>query len=107
MREPQEIEDREGELAVAGSRRWMWRRRAASIPAGAVRIPPEQIRLGVGGQRGEPKQVSYFDTPATDRTPRTCSHTDTTVAERSDGTPAVRGMRMRFGSCASGRATGG
>jgi len=26
-----------------------------------LRIPPEQIRLGVGGQRGQPKQVSSFD----------------------------------------------
>ena len=33
----------------------------AGVPAGALRIPPEQIRLGVGGQRGQPKQVSSFD----------------------------------------------
>ncbi len=31
------------------------------ISAGAVRIPPEELGLGVGGQRGESKQVSYFD----------------------------------------------
>src|ERR1022692_1254415 len=34
---------------------------AASVPAGTLRIPPEQLRLGVGGQRGESKQVSDFD----------------------------------------------
>jgi hypothetical protein len=33
---------------------------AASIPAGAVWIPSEEFRLGVG-QGGEPEQVSYFD----------------------------------------------
>jgi hypothetical protein len=31
------------------------------ISAGAVRIPPEELGLGVGGQRGGSKQVSYFD----------------------------------------------
>jgi hypothetical protein len=34
---------------------------AASIPAGVVRIPPEQLRLGVGSQGGQPKQVSILD----------------------------------------------
>jgi hypothetical protein len=34
---------------------------AAGVPAGALRIPPEQIRLGVGGQRVQPKQISSFD----------------------------------------------
>src|ERR1022692_1255415 len=34
---------------------------AASVPAGTLRIPPEQLRLGVGSQRGESKQVSDFD----------------------------------------------
>jgi hypothetical protein len=34
---------------------------ATGIPAGAVRHPPEQIRLGVGRQRGQPKQVSPLD----------------------------------------------
>src|SRR5215471_5295805 len=33
----------------------------AGVPARAVRIPPEQIRPGVGGKRGQPKQVSSFD----------------------------------------------
>src|SRR6266568_5212069 len=31
------------------------------ISAGAVRIPPEEPGLGLGGQRSESKQVSYFD----------------------------------------------
>ena len=31
------------------------------IPAGAVRIPPEEPGLGAGGQRGESKQVSCLD----------------------------------------------
>jgi len=26
-----------------------------------LRIPPEQFRFSVGGQRGESKRVSYFD----------------------------------------------
>jgi hypothetical protein len=26
-----------------------------------LRLPPEQLRLGLGGQRGESKQVGYFD----------------------------------------------
>jgi hypothetical protein len=34
---------------------------AAGVPAGALRIPPEQLRLRVGSQRSESKQVSYFD----------------------------------------------
>jgi hypothetical protein len=34
---------------------------ATAVSAGAVRIPPEQIRFGVGGQRGQSKQVSSFD----------------------------------------------
>jgi hypothetical protein len=34
---------------------------APGVPAGTLRIPPEQLRLGVSGQRGQPKQVSYFD----------------------------------------------
>jgi hypothetical protein len=34
---------------------------APGVPAGTMRIPPEQLRLGVGGQRGQPKQISYFD----------------------------------------------
>jgi hypothetical protein len=34
---------------------------AHGVPARAGRIPREQLRLGVGGQRGESKQVSYFD----------------------------------------------
>jgi hypothetical protein len=33
----------------------------ADIPAGAVRMPPEEPGLGVGGQRGESKQVCCFD----------------------------------------------
>jgi len=31
------------------------------ISAGGVRIPPEELGLGVGGQCGESKQVSHFD----------------------------------------------
>ena len=31
------------------------------ISAGAVLIPPEELGLGVGSQRGESKQVSHFD----------------------------------------------
>jgi hypothetical protein len=31
------------------------------VPAGALRIPLEQIRLSVGGQRGQSKQVSSSD----------------------------------------------
>jgi hypothetical protein len=34
---------------------------AAGVPAGPLRLPPEQLRLGLGGQRGESKQVGYFD----------------------------------------------
>jgi hypothetical protein len=34
---------------------------APGVPAGTLRVPPEQLGLGVGGQRGQPKQVSYFD----------------------------------------------
>jgi hypothetical protein len=34
---------------------------ATRVPAGAMRIPPEQVRLGVGGKHGQPKQVSSFD----------------------------------------------
>lgn len=34
---------------------------APGVPAGTLRIPPEQLRLGVGGQFGQPKQVSYLD----------------------------------------------
>jgi hypothetical protein len=34
---------------------------AVGIPAGALRIPPEQIRLDVSGQCGQSKQVSSFD----------------------------------------------
>jgi hypothetical protein len=34
---------------------------APGVPAGTLRIPPEQLGLGVGGQRGQPEQVSCFD----------------------------------------------
>jgi hypothetical protein len=34
---------------------------AADVPAGTLRISPEQFRLCVCSQRGESKQVSYFD----------------------------------------------
>jgi hypothetical protein len=34
---------------------------AAGVSAGDLRIPLEQARLGVGGQRGESEQVSSFD----------------------------------------------
>jgi hypothetical protein len=36
---------------------------APGVPAGTQRIPPEQLRLVVGSQRCQPKQVSYFDPP--------------------------------------------
>jgi hypothetical protein len=34
---------------------------AAGVSAGPSRLPPEQARLGLGSQRGESKQVGYFD----------------------------------------------
>jgi hypothetical protein len=34
---------------------------AAGVPARPLRLPPEQLRFGLGGQRGESKQVGYFD----------------------------------------------
>jgi hypothetical protein len=34
---------------------------STGIPARALRIPPEQLRLSVSGQRGQSKQVSSFD----------------------------------------------
>jgi hypothetical protein len=34
---------------------------AAGVPAGALRLSPEQLPFGVGGQRGESKQVGYFN----------------------------------------------
>jgi hypothetical protein len=35
--------------------------RTRCVPARTLRIPPEQLRLGVDGQHGQSKQVSYFD----------------------------------------------
>ncbi|HYX62044.1 MAG TPA: hypothetical protein VE888_23855, partial [Streptosporangiaceae bacterium] len=35
--------------------------KATGVSAGALRIPPEQVCLGVGGQRGQPEQISSFD----------------------------------------------
>jgi hypothetical protein len=34
---------------------------APGVPAGTLRIPPEQLRLGVSGEACQSKQVSYFD----------------------------------------------
>jgi hypothetical protein len=65
---------------------------ATGVPAGTLRIPPEQIRLSVGGQRGQSKQVSSFDpAPATDPNPRAQRHTVTTRAGSPDA--AAIGMR--------------
>jgi hypothetical protein len=33
----------------------------SGVPAGSLRIPAEQLRLGISRQRGQPKQVSYLD----------------------------------------------
>jgi hypothetical protein len=41
---------------------WSPAQEAPGVPARALRIPAEQLCLGVGGQRGQPTQVSYFDT---------------------------------------------
>ena len=34
---------------------------AAGIAAGALWMPPDEVRLGVGSQRGQSAQVSEFD----------------------------------------------
>jgi hypothetical protein len=42
------------------------------VPAGSLRIPAEQLRLGVSRQRGQPEQVSYLD--PRHRPIRICAH---------------------------------
>jgi hypothetical protein len=65
---------------------------ATGVPARALRIPPERIRLGVGGKPCQPKQVSSFrSAPATDPNPWAHPHTVTTGADPPD--TAAIGMR--------------
>jgi len=34
---------------------------ATGVPGRALRIPPEQILLGISGQHGQSKEISSFD----------------------------------------------
>jgi hypothetical protein len=67
---------------------------AAGVPARALRIPPEQNRLRVGGHRGQPKQVSSFD--PRQRPIQIPGHTAILVTTEA-GSPdtAAIGMRVR------------